>query len=236
MIVCPQPASGKFLDFVERFKEMVSQPIVAYGPVVTLDVSILLRLAWLDEIDADSAPGGSGQRHGANVLWAVVAADRIWFAPPFDDSVQRSDDTFGWQREIDLDSQALSIEIIDDVKQADAASVGKLVMHEVHRPALVDCSRHSQWQRLLAHQAVARLDSHIQLEFTVNPVNPFVVPFEIFDIAQVQEAQPEAPIALVVRQPCQPISNDAVFCIQLGLVPVAGLADAECLAGQLDRG
>lgn len=87
----------------------------------------------------------------ALVLWTVVAADRVRFATPFDNPVQRSDDAFGRQREIDLDSQAFPIEIIDDVEQADAASVGKLVMHEVHRPALVDRSRHGQWQRLLAH-------------------------------------------------------------------------------------
>jgi hypothetical protein len=51
---------------------------------------------------------------------------------------------------------------------------------------------------------VARLDPQIQLKLTVNPVNPFVVSFEVFDIAHVQKAQSEAPIALVVRLPHQP--------------------------------
>jgi hypothetical protein len=129
-----------------------------------------------------------------------------------------------------------AIEIIDDVEQADAAPVGKLVMHEVHRSALVDRSRHSQWDRLLAYQAVARLDSQIQLELTVNPVNPFMVPFEVFDVAQVQKAQPKASVVLVVRQPYQPISDDAVFRVQLGLVPVAGLADAKRATRQVNRG
>ena len=69
MIVGPQPASGKFLDFVERFKEVVRQPIVAHGPVVTLDVGILLRLAWLDEINTDAASSGgkAPRRMGAMV-------------------------------------------------------------------------------------------------------------------------------------------------------------------------
>jgi hypothetical protein len=62
-----------------------------------------------------------------------------------------------------------------------------------------------------------------------------MVPFETFYVTQIHEAQPEAPIALVVRQPYQPVGNDVVFCIQLGLVPLR-LTDAECLAGQLDRG
>jgi hypothetical protein len=83
---------------------------------------------------------------------------------------------------------------------------------------------------------MARLDSQIQLELTVNPVNPFMVPFEVFDVAQVQEAQPEALVALVVRQPYQPVGNEVVFRVQLGFKPVARLADAKGLARQLDRG
>ena len=122
-----------FLDLVERFNEMVRQPVVADGPVVMLDASILLRLAGLDEIDADSTAGGPGQRHDIDIFRAVVAADRVRFAAPFDNPVQRPDDTFGWQREIDLNTQALAIEIIDDVEQADAASVGKLIIFP--RPA-----------------------------------------------------------------------------------------------------
>jgi hypothetical protein len=43
------------LDLVERFKQMLGEPVIAYGSVVALDVSILLRLAGLDEIDADAA-------------------------------------------------------------------------------------------------------------------------------------------------------------------------------------
>ena len=34
----------------------------------------MLRLTWLDEIDADAVSGGPGQPHGADVLWAGVAA------------------------------------------------------------------------------------------------------------------------------------------------------------------
>jgi len=110
-------------------------------------------------------------------------------------------------------------------------------MHKVHRPALVDGDRHGQRQRFLAYETMAWFDPQVQLKLAINPVDAFmVIPFETFYVTQIQDAQPEAPVALVVRQPYQPLGNDVVFCIQLNLVPVAGLADAECLAGQLDRG
>jgi hypothetical protein len=63
-----------------------------------------------------------------------------------------------------------------------------------------------------------------------------VVPFEAFNVTQIQEAQPEAAVALVVRQSHQPVGNEYVFRVQLGLVTVAGLAEAICLARQLDCG
>lgn len=64
---------------------------------------------------------------------------------------------------------------------------------------------------------MARLNAQVQLELAVDPVDPLVVPFEALDVAQVQEAQPEAPVTLVVRQPYQLIGNDAVFRISFAV-------------------
>jgi hypothetical protein len=91
VIVGPQPARGKVLDLVERFKQMVGEPVITYGPVIALDVSVLLGLTWLDEIDADSAFCSPSQRHGTDVFRAVIAADDVRFAAPFDDPVEQTD-------------------------------------------------------------------------------------------------------------------------------------------------
>ena len=50
-----------------------------------------------DEVDANAAFGGPGQRHGADVLGAVIAANDLGFATPFDDPVEGADDAFGRQ-------------------------------------------------------------------------------------------------------------------------------------------
>lgn len=73
---------------------------------------------------------------------------------------------------------------------------------------------------------MARLDPQIQFEFTVNPEDALVVSFKAFHVAQVQKAQAEAPVALVVLQPYQPVDNEDVFRVELGLLTVAGLAGA----------
>jgi len=74
---------------------------------------------------------------------------------------------------------------------------------------------------------MAWFNPQVQLKLAINPVDAFMVPFETFYVTQIQEAQSKTPVALVVRQPYQPVGNDVVFCVQLDLVPVAGLADAD---------
>jgi hypothetical protein len=83
---------------------------------------------------------------------------------------------------------------------------------------------------------MARLDPQIQVQLAVNPVDAVVVPLEALHVEQVQEAQSEAPVPVVVRQPYQPVGNDTGFRVELGLVAIACLADAKCLACQSDRG
>ena len=97
VIVSPQPAGCKILDFIERFKQVMGQPVVAHRGVIALDISVLLRLARLDVADANAALGGPGQRHGADVLRAVIAANDLGFATPFDDPVEGPNDAFGRQ-------------------------------------------------------------------------------------------------------------------------------------------
>ena len=53
-------------------------------------------------------------------------------------------------------------------------------------------------------------------------------------ITQVQKTQTKAPVPVVMRQSDQPIGNLGVLIAELGLVAVAGLADAEHCTGQAD--
>lgn len=73
----------------------MDKPIVTHGPVVSLDIGVLLRLSRLNEINADAAFCSPGQGNGADVFRAVVASDGFRFAPPFDDPVERTYHAFG---------------------------------------------------------------------------------------------------------------------------------------------
>ena len=72
-------------------------------------------------------------------------------------------------------------------------------MDKIHRPALV----HGLWDGkrlgLFTDQAFLRLDPQVELERSVDAIHALVIPAESFDVAQIQIAEPEAPVALVVR-------------------------------------
>lgn len=93
-------------------------------------------------------------------------------------------------------------------------------MHKVHGPALIQRMRHRQRFRLLAHQSFARLDAQVRLQLPVYAIHALVVPAKAFDVAQIQEAQAGARIALAVSQLDQPIGNNLVLCRALGAIPM----------------
>ena len=92
------------------------QPVIAYGAVIALDIGVLLRLARLDERDLDAVLGGLSLGRLTDVFRTVVAPDHARLAAPFYQLVQRPDDAFRRQREIDIDDQAFAVEIADEVE------------------------------------------------------------------------------------------------------------------------
>lgn len=62
-----------------------------------------------------------------------------------------------------------------------------------------------------------------------------MIPGKALDVPQIQDAQLEAPVALVVGEPDQPVGNQLVLGAELCLVSIAGFADRKDVAGQPDR-
>ena len=108
-------------------------------------------------------------------------------------------------------------------------------MHEIHRPHLVQRLRHRQRLGLLTHHALLRPDPQVQFEASIDPIDPLVIPSVALHVSQVQEAQAEPPVAIVLCEADQPIGDLGVLRLQLGLVAIAAFTDPERHAGQRDR-
>lgn len=108
-----------------------------------------------------------------------------------------------------------------------APTIRKLIVHEIHRPALVDACRYGRGLRLLPNDSVSRLDPQLQFKFAINAIHPIVVPSVDLHVVQVQKAQPESPVALIVGQTEQVVGDFDILCGLLCLVAVTGLAYAK---------
>ena len=139
------------------------------GAVVTLDVGVPLRLSGLDVLDRDTAFPGPDQQLATDVFRTVVDPDGAWLAAPFDDPVEASDDPLRWQRKVDLDAQALTVEVIQHVEQPELAAIPQPVSHEVHGPGHVRRVWHSQHVGFVPLQPLARLDPQIQFRCPLFP-------------------------------------------------------------------
>jgi hypothetical protein len=137
----------------------------------------------------------------ADELRAVVTTQPSRFATPFDNLIQRLDHAYRRQREVGLNAQSLTVEVIQHIEQSERTTICQLVMHEVHGPDRVRYIRHDQRLWLFPLNVPLWLDAQIQLQPTANPLDTLVVPVKAFDVTQIIPAQTKAPASLVMRQP-----------------------------------
>ena len=181
------------------------EQLVAQCSIELVDIRVLLRLTWLAEVDVNASIFGPLHRRLPDVLGTTVAADRRRSCAPLDQLVQRLNDMFRGQREIDLDGQCLAVEIVQHIEQLKRTAVIEHVVHEVHRPRFVDPAWHRQRRRRVAHQALARFDAQIQLQLSVDPKDLFVVPDDPLHVAQIQETYAKSSGPMVIRQVHEPL-------------------------------
>ena len=87
MIVVPDPSRGEVPDFIEIFPVVLAKPFISYGSVKTFDVSVLLRLAWLNVLQCNACLLCPHLNDATDVFRAVVAPNDQWLASPFNDLV-----------------------------------------------------------------------------------------------------------------------------------------------------
>ncbi len=92
-----------------------------------------------------------------------------------------------------------TIEVVQNIQQAELPAVLKAIRHEIHGPDHVWCFRNGQGIGFVPLQTLAWLDPQVQFQLAIDAIDPLVVPAMPTDIAQVEEAQAEAPALLGPR-------------------------------------
>ena len=221
VIVIFQPFLGDFPELIKIFKDVGVQYILAESAIETLDIGILhgaTGLNILNENVALSAPIHKDRTSEfRTVIYPNFHRNPVFPNSPF----EHSDDPMTWEAEIRFDHQGLTVVIINDIENPESSFIEKGVVHEIHRPHLVNRQRHCQGLGFFTNKPFARLDAQVELQLLVDAIHTLVVPFEALDVAQIQVTQAKAPVAMVVRQPQQPVGHFGILSIELALVAVA---------------
>jgi len=93
---------------------MFVQELVSDATIEALDARILIRLPGLDEMQIDVRLGAPGEHLCARKFGAVVGFDRRGQNSLRCNAIERTNNALAREREIGLDSDAFSSEVVND--------------------------------------------------------------------------------------------------------------------------
>ena len=99
--------------------------------------------------------------------------------------VQRPDHPLSREGEVDLDAQALAVEVVQYVQKPKLAAIGQTIRHKIHRPHEVRRARNREHVRLVPFDATPGFDPQVQFQLAVDPADALVVPDVSANIAQI---------------------------------------------------
>jgi hypothetical protein len=104
VIVNPEPFRCKFLSLIDGFEQVMYQPVMANRSVVTLDISILLRLSGLNKSDLGATLFCPRAHCQTDVFGSVVTADHHRPSSPFNNLVKQPNEAYCPKVEIDVNT------------------------------------------------------------------------------------------------------------------------------------
>ena len=107
---------------------------------------------------------------------AIVNAKGVGLGSMIDELIEGANDSGGWQAKINLNGQGLSVKIVHDIEGTKRSTRLKRVRHKVHGPAMISTTWDLEWDRMSAWKPLFWLNPTVQIEGSVDPSDPFMIP------------------------------------------------------------
>ena len=159
LVVFMTPVVDEEAGFVDGVEPMLIEAVITKGAVKGFNESILHGLTGLDVMKMNMSSLCPKVDSLAGELRSVVGGDGLWQTTSEGKLFQDINDGSATDGGIDMESQALTGKVVHQGEAPKAATGGKLVMNEVHGPALIGAMRLRQrhtgngWQLLAVFTA-----------------------------------------------------------------------------------
>lgn len=131
IVVDPHPCLSDHSSLIEAVEGKHIEHFVTKGSIEPLDVSVLVRLAFLNE-DQPGLITTPILKCLCDKLRAIVYSQLFRPASPFNKLVQFPDHPLAGQACVDGDGEDFAIEIIDDIESPECFPLEQTVMHKIH--------------------------------------------------------------------------------------------------------
>lgn len=109
-------------------------------------------------------------------LRAIIHAQHDRIAAICLDPVEYTNHSQSRLFQFDFCRQCFTVKVINNIESVETTATDQGIMHKIDRPALVQRFRRDQWRGITHQQPLLALTEKIQLQKTVNTVDPFVIP------------------------------------------------------------
>jgi len=184
-IVFMAPVIDEQAGFFEGAEPVLVEAVIAEGAVEGLDEGVLDGLAGLDVVEVNLAPLGPEVKRLARELRPVITGDGTGRSHRVTEGIEHIGHRGSPDGGIDMERQTLAGAVIHQSQATEAPPSGKLVMDEVHGPALIGPHRSGQGNPNHGRQLPALPSAQGEPFFTVNPGRSLTVddhPFGFEDV------------------------------------------------------
>ena len=203
------PVIDEQAGFFEGTEPVLVEAVITEGPVKGLDEGVLDGFAGLDVVEMDLAPLGPEVECLARELGAVVTGDGAGCSHRVTEGIKHIGHGGSPDGCIDMERQTLTGAIIHQSQATEAPPSGKLVMDEVHGPALIGTHGSGQGNPNQGRQLPAPLVAQREPFFPVDPGCSLAVddhPFRLEDVMK----DGQTPAGLPIGPMSHPLPQGAV--------------------------
>lgn len=225
LVVLPAPSLDDHTGMCQAGEPVLVQTFLPEAAVERFDVGVLVGLARFDEEQLNTPGVGPVQRGSTAELFSVVCPDRFGQSPRGGDLIQDAHHLVATHRPLGHDGHRLVSRVIDYRQVLDAASFGRAVKDEVHRPHLVGCHRALQRMTLSQRNLLSLALPDLQPRLGIQAVDALVVD-HLTGLAQL-EVDHAGPIPPMTLSQGHDLFLERTVAVCGGLVPVGAGAHAD---------